>query len=111
MHTKGEWTADEARMNVFGIVNGEKELIAQIAPMPAVGGHTDLCAQRGREMELANLHLVKAAPLLGAALEKLVAAIVIGVEVEKGSPVFIQAQAALQAAKLEAFDQSQKAKS
>ena len=67
-HTPGPW-AFNGSANIKGRVNGNDELIALVAAMPCVGGHDDLAAQRGCDMENANIRLIAAAPDLLEALK------------------------------------------
>jgi hypothetical protein len=66
--TPGPWRQGKHPHNVVANVEGHDEIVASIGDMPCIGGHDDLAAQRGSEMEMANARLVAAAPDLLEAL-------------------------------------------
>ena len=61
MHTPGPWTKGR-HLGITAIINGEETQVAAACVMPCIGGHDDIHAQRGADMEQANARLIAASP-------------------------------------------------
>lgn len=65
----GPFDFGSSHQSIVAEIDGQQLVVATVGDMPCIGGHDDMAAQRGCDMEHRIAHLLKAAPDLYEALE------------------------------------------